>query len=144
MKKYLKIFCLLMMIMNIMMIFSNFSLAWQQSMIGEADSVAGEWAASGEITKNVKSVMGTAIEVIRIVGTGISIIMLTYIAIKYMSAAPNQKSEFKKSATGYILGAVVLFASTNILNLIVDFALAVTTTDGGGAAGTTPKTKPSA
>ena len=39
-----------------------------------------------------------------------------------MSAAPEEKAEFKKSATAFIVGAVVLFASTNILGIISDFA----------------------
>ena len=48
--------------------------------------------------------------------------MLTYVAIKYMSAAPSEKADFKKSATGFVVGAVVLFATTNILGVIADFA----------------------
>ncbi len=48
--------------------------------------------------------------------------MLVYVAIKYMSAAPSEKAEFKKSATAYIVGAVVLFAASNILGVIADFA----------------------
>lgn len=129
MKKSLKIVCVLMIIMSMTMLFSNICFAtganWASSTIDDANN---NWSATGNVTTHVKSVMGTAIEVIRIVGTGISIIMLTYIAIKYMSAAPNEKADFKKSATGFIVGAVVLFASTNILKIIVDFAEAVTAT----------------
>lgn len=69
-----------------------------------------------------KSVMGTIITVMRVVGTGIAIIMLTYVAIKYMSAAPSEKAEFKKSATAYIVGAVVLFGASGILGIINNFA----------------------
>ena len=43
-----------------------------------------------------------------------------------MSAAPNEKADFKKSATGFIVGAVILFASSNILKIIADFAGLVT------------------
>ena len=99
---------------------------WQQSMINDANNLTGNWAPTGNVSKNVQSVMGTAINVIRIVGTGISLIMLTYIAIKYMSAAPNEQADFKKSATGFIVGAVILFASSNILKIIADFAGLVT------------------
>ena len=48
--------------------------------------------------------------------------MLTYVAIKYMSAAPSEKAEFKKSATAMIVGAIVLFAATQILTVIANFA----------------------
>ena len=74
------------------------------------------------VSDKVKKIMGTLINVMRIVGTGVAIIMITYVAIKYMSAAPEEKAEFKKSAMAFIVGAVVLFASTNILGIISDFA----------------------
>lgn len=74
------------------------------------------------ITSKTQNVMGTLINTIRIIGTGVAIVMLTYIGIKYIMAAPSEKADFKKSATAYIVGAVVLFASTNILKIIADFA----------------------
>lgn len=83
-------------------------------------------AKGAKLTKSTKNIVGTIVNTIRIVGTGIAIIMITYVAIKYMSAAPTEKAEFKKSATAYIVGAVVLFASTQILGVIADFATANT------------------
>lgn len=65
--------------------------------------------------------MGTAINTIKIVGTGTAIVMITYMGIKYMMAAPSEKAEFKKSASIYIVGAVLVFATTNILAIIIDF-----------------------
>ncbi len=65
--------------------------------------------------------MGTAINTIKIVGTGTAIVMITYMGIKYMMAAPSEKAEFKKSASIYIVGAVLIFAATNILAIIIDF-----------------------
>lgn len=78
--------------------------------------------ATQSITGATQNIMGTIINTIRIVGTGVSIIMITYVAIKYMSAAPNEKAEFKKSAMAFIVGAVILFASSNLLGVIADFA----------------------
>ena len=76
----------------------------------------------GNLTSTTKKVMATVIAVIRTVGTGIAIIMITYVAIKYMTAAPQEKADFKKSAVALVVGAIVLFAGTNILNVIADFA----------------------
>ena len=87
------------------------------------DAAEKTWTAGdGGIVSSTQKVMATAITVIRIVGTGIAIIMITYVAIKYMSAAPQEKAEFKKSAVALIVGAVVLFAGTNILSIISNFA----------------------
>ena len=81
-----------------------------------------DWIRFQVVRQLLQKIMGTIINTIKIVGTGISIIMLVYVAIKYMSAAPSEKAEFKKSATAYIVGAVVLFAASNILGVIADFA----------------------
>lgn len=76
----------------------------------------------GKAAEAAKRIMGTIIQTIKIVGYGIAIIMLIYVAIKYMSAAPDEKAEFKKSATAYIVGAVVLFGAASIVGIIQDFA----------------------
>lgn len=69
-----------------------------------------------------KTFMATGINVIRTVGVGISIVMLGYIGIKYMMASSNERAEFKKSIAMYVLGAVLIFAASNILGIIADFA----------------------
>ena len=48
--------------------------------------------------------------------------MLTAVAIKYMSAAPGERAEIKKHAVPFVVGAVVLFASSGILTIIQQFA----------------------
>lgn len=68
--------------------------------------------------KTIQNFGGRIIGVIQVVGTGIGIIMLLYIAIKYMIAAPSEKAEFKKTAINFVIGAVVLFAASGILGLI--------------------------
>ena len=80
--------------------------------------------AKQDVTSTTRNIMGTVINTIKIVGTGVAIIMITYVAIKYMSAAPSEKAEFKKSAVAYIVGAIVLFAASNILSVINNFATA--------------------
>ena len=82
------------------------------------DSTTG----NSDADKIAQTTMGTAINIIRIVATGTAIIMLSYMGIKYITAAPNEKAEFKKSATGLIVGAVVLFATSGILGILADFA----------------------
>ena len=94
--------------------------AWN---VSDFDTLISAGKNDTTVINSTKSIMGTIINVIRIVGTGVSVIMLTYVAIKYMSAAPSEKAEFKKSATAFIVGAVVLFAATNLLKILADFAV---------------------
>lgn len=68
------------------------------------------------------NVMTTAVSVIRIVGAAVSIIMLSYMGIKYMMSAPSERAEFKKSATIFVVGAILVFGATQILGVIFKFA----------------------
>ncbi len=71
--------------------------------------------------KLAETIMGTGIGTLRMVGTGISILMLSYIGIKYMLASPNEKADFKKSAMIFGLGAILVFVGTNIIGFIIQF-----------------------
>ena len=124
MKRSLKIICVVAIFMTVLVFFQNISPALAAQTPSQMLTAAGSsWNEVGtNVATPVQRVVGTAINVIRIVGTGMAIIMITYVAIKYMSAAPSEKAEFKKSATAMIVGAIVLFAATNILGVIANFA----------------------
>jgi len=119
-KKAIKLCVMLVVLLSITMMFSNELFATYNF----ATEVKNTWTNTGDINviKPTRKVLDAIINIIQIVGTGISIMMLTYIAIKYMTAAPSEKAEFKKSATAYVVGAVVLFASSNIIKIIANFA----------------------
>ncbi len=49
--------------------------------------------------------------------------MLLVVAMKYMTAAPGEKADIKKSAVAYVVGAITLFAVTGILGIIEEFSI---------------------
>ena len=71
----------------------------------------------------VSNIIGTIIDVARTIGVGVAIIMLIVLAIQYISASPEGKAELKKTATIYVVGAVVLFAASGILTIVKRFAI---------------------
>ena len=73
-------------------------------------------------SKSVTRIIGALINIIQIIGSGVAIIMLIVLAIKYISAAPGDKAEIKKHAVVYVVGAIVLFAATGILQIIKNFS----------------------
>ena len=75
-----------------------------------------------ELNKSASNVAGAILNVVRIVGVGISLIMLTVVAMKYMLAAPGDRADIKKHAIPFVIGAVILFAAANLLKLLADFA----------------------
>ena len=44
------------------------------------------------------------------------------IAIKYITSAPSDKASIKKQAVVYVIGAIVLFATSAILGIIREFS----------------------
>ena len=87
----------------------------------DIDQFKGKGDASGAST-SVTNMIGAMIDIIQIVGTGVAIIMLIVLAIKYISAAPGDKADIKKHAVVYVVGAIVLFAASAILGIIQEFA----------------------
>ena len=88
------------------------------STISSLDGQAGDTTLNEKAT----NIVGAIISVMRIVGTGVAIIMLTAVAIKYLSAAPGDRADIKKHAVVYVVGAVVLFGASGILTIIQKWA----------------------
>lgn len=86
--------------------------------LSQFNSYGDTSGAKGSVTR----IIGALINIIQIIGTGVAIIMLIVLAIKYISAAPGDKAEIKKHAVVYVVGSVVLFAATGILQIVKNFA----------------------
>lgn len=65
---------------------------------------------------------GLILAIAQVIGASVAIIMLIFLAIKYISSAPNDRAEIKKHAVVYVVGAVLLFAASGILGIIRGFA----------------------
>lgn len=74
--------------------------------------------AKSNIGNEVQSGANAIIGVIQVVGMAAAVIMLIVLAIKYVSSAPNDRADIKKSAVVYIIGAVLLLCATGVLQLI--------------------------
>lgn len=73
-------------------------------------------------SKSIVSVVSALLNMVQIIGVGVATIMLIVLAIKYMSAAPNDKAEIKKHMVVYVVGAIVLFAAAGIIEIIKQFS----------------------
>lgn len=73
------------------------------------------------VANSLGPVINTAIGLIQMVGTGLSLVMVSILGIKYMMAAPNDKAEVKKQITPMVVGCAILFASVNIVQIIANF-----------------------
>lgn len=48
----------------------------------------------------------------------VAVIMLLMLGIKYITASPEGKAEIKKTAIMYVIGAILVFAASAVLNII--------------------------
>lgn len=55
---------------------------------------------------------------IQLVGSITSVVVLVFIGIKYMLGSVEEKAEYKESMQPYLIGAVLLFATTTVLGII--------------------------
>lgn len=63
-----------------------------------------------------RTAIGYVLNWVRLIGTGLALIMLTYMSIRYFTASgPQEKAELKKSLINYLIGAAVFIGATNIL-----------------------------
>lgn len=75
-----------------------------------------------ELDSKAQKIVGAIISVVRIVAVGVAIIMLAFVAMKYMTSAPGDRADIKKHAVVYVVGAIVLFGGSGLLSIIQKFA----------------------
>ena len=71
---------------------------------------------------SINRIVGSVLTIVQVIGCGVAVIMLIVLAIKYISAAPGDKADIKKHAVVYVVGAIVLFAASGILQIVKNFA----------------------
>ena len=116
--KTLKIMSVLILIAMVVMCLSNIVMAADSDLLDPKGVIATSTTASGSVSTIVSQVLG----IVQVIAIGVAVIMLVVLAIKYISAAPSEKADIKKGLTVYIIGAILLFGASGILQIIKSFA----------------------
>ncbi len=66
-------------------------------------------------------IVNTAIGLLQIAGSGIALLVITIMGIKYILAAPGEKADIKKMATPIVIGCVLVFGAVNLAAIIESF-----------------------
>ena len=77
---------------------------------------------SGDAETGIGKALNTVIGFIQYAGSGIAIIVVSILGIKYLFASPTEKADVKKMAVPIIIGCILLFGAVNIAGIIYDFA----------------------
>lgn len=116
--KTLKIMAIVILtIISTLLITSNV-LATEEGGVGLNATITAE---NSEAATNITKVAGQVLNIVQIVGVAVATIMLTVLGIKYVSASPNEKAEYKKGMTIYVIGAILLFGASIVIGIIKNF-----------------------
>ena len=81
---------------------------------------------AGDLTGNGVASIGDmgrkVVGIVQTVGVVVAVVILLVLGIKYMMGSAEEKAEYKKSMIPYIVGAVLIFASTTVVNIVYEFA----------------------
>lgn len=69
--------------------------------------------ATSYFQKPISIILG----VTQVIATGVGVIMIIALGIKYMSSATSDKAEVKKHAVVYLVGACIAFGSTGLIQI---------------------------
>lgn len=120
-KKYTKILLILLLSVFLVSIVANESFS-----VGSSDAIdAMDKMANTDLnddTGKLGGIINAVIGLIQVAGTGISMIMVTVLGIRYLMAAPNDKADVKKQIAPLVIGAVILFAAVNLVDIIANMA----------------------
>lgn len=65
---------------------------------------------------------GVILGAVRTLGVVISVLVLMFVGIKYMLGSVEERADYKKAMMPYVIGAILLFATTTFVTIIFDWA----------------------
>ena len=60
--------------------------------------------------------------ILQVIGIVVAVVVLLVLGIKYMMGSAEEKAEYKKTMIPYIVGAILIFAATTIVNVVYNIA----------------------
>lgn len=69
---------------------------------------------TGTPTTELDNLGGGILHILAIIGSGLSIIFLIALGIKYMLGSVEEKAEYKKTMMPYFIGALMVFGASSI------------------------------
>ncbi len=123
MKKQVKILSIALIVLTILCSLSTIVLADVKSDL-DIISKGNDSAKAEEVVK----LGATIVTIMQTVGIVVAVVVLLILGIKYMMGSAEEKAEYKKTMIPYLVGAVLIFASTTIVNVVYNIASGVNQT----------------
>lgn len=116
MKKVKKIIFVLVIIILIFCLEKNFVFA---DDLNVASNFSGTSSTEGE--NIIKGVVTPILSAVQLVASGVGAIMITYLGIKYMSAAPSERANIKNQLVTLAVGFIVAVSAVQLIKIMQTF-----------------------
>ena len=121
MKRIITRFIIILLVVLIFLaIFNLDSLAVNLDSVTEAMQNVTQFNQE-DVNSNAAKTLNSGIGIIQYAGSGIAIIAVSILGIKYVLASPSDKAEVKREIFPMIIGAILLFGAVNVVSLIIKF-----------------------
>lgn len=117
-----KIIYVLTIIILFSMIFDFYSVYADDGVDSIITAMEGTSNAATANGTGVGNVINNVIGIMQVVGSGLSIIVITLLGIKYILASPGEKADVKKSIMPILIGCVLLFGAVNLIAAVEEFS----------------------
>ena len=108
MKKNVKILSTIIIALTLLSVIGSVAFAFTPDQVTEVS------LESSNITK----IGGKIFAAVRIVGTIASVVILAVLGVKYITASPEGKADYKANMIPYLVGAVLLFGASNLVSIV--------------------------
>lgn len=115
MKKSVKIVSVVLMILAMVLVSTSVFADFRPNMVKTNTSN----------TDKVQDIGSNILGIIRVVGTIVAVGMLIILGIKYMMGSAEERAEYKKTLFPYFIGAILIFAATNLADMIYSWASSI-------------------
>lgn len=82
----------------------------------------GVTAKTTDAAASTQTFLWSVLGIVQVVAISLAVIMLIVLGVKYVSAAPAEKADIKQSAMIYVVGAILMFGASGIIQIIKKFA----------------------
>ena len=117
MKKQVKVISIVLMVVMLLCSIANVALATTAPDLSTKITEVGKGNTNANTT-GIVNLGQMVVTIIQTAGIVIAIVVLLVLGIKYMMGSAEEKAEYKKVMIPYVIGAVLIFASTTIVNVV--------------------------
>lgn len=103
-------------LLSILLIFIIVIFMLSNVVLADPISAMEDYDSSGNST--LSNVGSKLYGIILVVGSAVAFVTLVILAIKFMTAAPDEKAEVKKTLIGFVIGVLILICTLTILRIL--------------------------